>query len=609
MGNAQPPPPYWSRGRGKMMVRVGMALLALGACFASWALAAETADEMLERAGRLEEEGKVAEAVQLYGEILEKYPDNARAYNNFGAVLLRAGKVEEAKFAFTKASELDAKYDTPLSNLGYIYLAVEDDYEKALPPLLAALEINPYNESALNNLRAYYIVQDKYDEAAAEWEKLSRRAPDNARIKRDLADIYIKLGDFAAAEKWAKATLALDADDVDARLSLAFVYRVKGRLADAQQLLAKLAQSHGDVIDVQIALRDVCYAGGKYEDALTPAKAAIELEPSAENYLALARIYFELGRYDDGLAACDRALALRDDAAGRNLKGWGLYRAGKLEEAEAELSLAVARDDGFADAHRNLADVYYQKWLFAQALAHYDKAYRLDPRDQRALVMTGYCYYQLGEVEKADAAFDETLAQFPDNVKALSGKAAVARARGDKEGALAFSVKALEASPENAEALNTAGVLSAEVGDFEASYNYLKKLVALGPQPAYAFANLGVAAARTGRWLEAREAFAAAAAKDPRDFQAQAGLALAAAELKEPDEAEAALAAAEELSPAHPVVLYGRALLAEARGDASSRDEYLGRVLARKKEWDDKGMVADVLTAFVFEEAAAAGEK
>ena len=585
-------------------------MLASAVLCAAPALAQESADEMIERAGRLEQEGKIAEAVQLYGEILEKYPDNAQAYNNFGAVLLRAGKAEEAKFAFEKASELDAAYDTPLSNLGYIYLVIEEDYEQALPPLLAALEINPYNDSALNNLRAFYIVQDRYAEAATEWERLSRNAPDNARIKRDLADIYVKLGDFAAAEKWAKATLALDADNVDARLNLAFVYRFTGRLAEAEKLLVKLARAQPDEADVQIALRDVYYAGGKLEEALEPAKAVIELEPStAENYLALARLYFELRRYDEGLAACDHALQLRDDAMGRNLRGWGLYRAGRMDEAEAELSLAVARDDKFADAHRNLADVYYQKWLFEQALDHYDKAYRVDPRDGRALVMTGYCYYQLGDTEQAEVVFDKALTLFPDNVKALNGKAAVARARGDKEEALALSVKVIDASPGNAEALNTAGVLSAETGDFEASYNYLKKLVEMGPEPSYAYANFGVAAVRTDRWSEARDAFATAATGNPRDFQAQSGLAVAAAELGELDEAEAALDAAEEMSPTNPIVLYGRALLAGARGDAASRDEYLGRVLARKREWDDEGMVADVLTEYVFEQAEAAAGK
>jgi Flp pilus assembly protein TadD len=115
---------------------------------------------------------------------------------------------------------------------------------------------------------------------------------------------------------------------------------------------------------------------------------------------------------------------------------------------------------------------------------------------------------------------------------------------------------------------------------------------------------------RTGRWSEARDAFATAATGNPRDFQAQSGLALAAAELGELDEAEATLAVAEEMSPTNPIVLYGRALLAGARGDAASRDEYLSRVLARKQEWDDEGMVADVLTAYAFEQAeAAAGGK
>ncbi len=387
------------------------------------------------------------------------------------------------------------------------------------------------------------------------------------------------------------------------------MYRLTGRLAEAEKLLVKLAQAQTDDPDVLIALRDVYYANGKLEEALEPARAVAELEPSVPgNHLALARIYFEIRRYDDGLAACDRALELRDDATARNLKGWGLYRAGRLDQAEAELSLAVARDDNFADAHRNLADVYYQKWLFAQALDHYAKAYRVEPSDARALVMTGYCQYQLGEVDKADAIFDGALDEFPDNVKALNGKAAVARSRGEKEEALAYSTRALEASPSNAEALNTAGVLSAETGDFAASYEYLKKLVEMGPEAGYAYANLGVAAVRTGRWAEARDAFAAAAAKDPRDFQAQVGWALAAAKVERLDEAEAALASAADMNPISPIVLYARALLADARGDAAARDEYMAFVLERKKEWDDKGLVADVLTAFVFEQAEAREE-
>jgi tetratricopeptide (TPR) repeat protein len=592
------------------VTRAVTTLLLATALAAYGAPAGETADEMLERAARLEDEGKTAEAVQLYGEIIEKYPDNAQAYNNFGALLVSAGKIPEAKYAFEKAAELDPDYDTPRNNLGYIYLRVEGDFEKAGPLLVAAVELNPYNESALNNLRYYYILQDKYEEAAAEWEKLSRLAPDSARIKRDLADIYIKLGDFDAGEKWAKATLALDADDLDARLNLAFIYRLTGRLGEAEKLLVKLAKTGADVVEVQVALRDVYFARGKYEDALAAAKAVTETgeEAGPEDFLALARIYYELGQYDDGLAACDRALQMRDDAAGHNIKGAGLYLAGRLDEAETELSLAVAREDRFADAHRNLADVYYQKWLFAEALGHYEKAYELNPGDQRALVMSGYCYYQLGDAEAAEAVFDDVLEEFPDNVKALSGKAAVLRARGDARGAYSYSARAVERSPGNAEALNTAGVLAAEVGDFDKSYEYFERLLALEPGPAYTYGNFGVAAVRTGRWEEAREAFEEALARDPKDFQARAGLALVAATL-EPAKAAGAIAAAEELSPTNAVVLYARALEADAQGDAAARDEYLARVLEQKRGGEEKGLIFDVLSAYVFEKAEAAGEK
>jgi Flp pilus assembly protein TadD len=588
-------------------LRAAALALVLAAAFGARA-AADEAEDLLEKAAALEDEGKVAEATQLYAEILEKYPDNARAYNNFGAVLLHAGKKEEAKKAFRKASELDPAYDTPLNNLGYLYL-VDEDYENAGVALRAAAELNANNERTLNNLRALYIVQDEYADAAAEWEKLSRFAPENARIKQDLAGIYIKLGDFAAAEKWAKATLALDAANTDARFNLVFIYRMTSRPAEAERVLAGLAQTNPDDADVRSALRDVYLGQGKLEDALAAARATVELSPGPDAYLGLAAVLYEMRRYDEGVEACDRALALRDDAAARNMKGRGLYLAGRYDEAEAELSMAVARESGFADGHRNLADVYYQQWRFDLALEHYRAAARLDPRDERSRVMIGYCLYQSGDLDGAARVFGDALATFPENAKALNGMAAVARARGDTEAAVDYCLKALAVSPENAEALNTVGVLYGELNDFESSYQYLKRLVALAPGPAYAYANFGVTAARLGKWEEARAAFEAAAAREPGDLQAQAGLALAAARTAKWAQADAAAAAAAAIDAENPIELYARALLAAKNGDRAGRDECLAAVAAAKERWDKEGAVADALTALVFEEAAALAAK
>ncbi len=134
------------------------------------------------------------------------------------------------------------------------------------------------------------------------------------------------------------------------------------------------------------------------QKALAAAEKAVKAAPSPDSWLGLAQVQFQLGRWEDGLGSCDRALALRDDAIGHNVKGWGYYRMGKLDDAEAELSKAVTRDDNFAAAHRNLGDVYYQKWLFPQALEQFTKAAALDGADAYARAMVGYSYYQLGDL-------------------------------------------------------------------------------------------------------------------------------------------------------------------------------------------------------------------
>lgn len=562
----------------------------------------DPADEMLAKAARLEEEGRLADAVQLYGEILAAYPDHPRAYNNFGAVLLRSGKYDEAKKAFERATALDPSYPTPLNNLGYLYLLLED-YVQSESYLSKAAELDPNNESTLNNLRACYIVQDHYEEAAARWEKLAALAPSNARIRQDLSDIYLKLAKLDLAEKWARETAKLDPRNVEAHLNLALVMRLTGRGEEALAILDKAAVIAPDDLTVKVSRRDTLANLKRWEEARDAAQAVVDAEPSPENYYVLATILYELGEYDEGIAACVDGLARRDDAAGYSLLGYGYSLAGRLNEAEEALAKALARNDGLAETRRNLGDVFYQKGLYAAAKEQYDKAFQLEPANPWPLAMSGYCLFLLGDKTGAGITFEKVLATWPTNVKALAGLAAVRREEGKTDEALALATKAVELAPRNPDALNNLGIIYGDAGDFENSYKYLKKLVELGNHELYSLANLGVAAARTGRWKEARDAFEAAVALNPKDVQSQAGLGLAYAQLGEKKAAEQTLAAAEALAPDYPVALYARVVLAEKDGDKDRRAELIKRLLVVKIQWGPEAEKADALIKYAFEKA------
>jgi len=96
--------------------------------------------------------GRNEEAAQAYQQAISAKPDEAGYYNNMGNVLARAGKIEEAKAAYTKSAELDPanaagawlNFGISLSNAGRL--------KEALEPLKKSTELDP------KNAKAWYLL-------------------------------------------------------------------------------------------------------------------------------------------------------------------------------------------------------------------------------------------------------------------------------------------------------------------------------------------------------------------------------------------------------------------------------------------------------------------
>jgi tetratricopeptide (TPR) repeat protein len=89
--------------------------------------------------------GRNDEAINAYQQAIAAKPDNAGYYNNLGNVLARAGKIEDAKAAYTKSAELDPP-NAALAwrNFG-ISLYQAGRMAEAIEPLQKATQIDPKN--------------------------------------------------------------------------------------------------------------------------------------------------------------------------------------------------------------------------------------------------------------------------------------------------------------------------------------------------------------------------------------------------------------------------------------------------------------------------------
>ncbi|MEM7584121.1 MAG: tetratricopeptide repeat protein [Acidobacteriota bacterium] len=136
-------------------------------------------------ANALAADGQLDDARSRYRQALEIQPDYAAAYNNLGALELRAGDTEAARRSFERALELDPKLGDAAANLG-LMAAAAGRLEEAGDRLRRALAIAPESAPIRNNLGVVLLRQGRTGEAAEQFEKAVALDPDYADARSNL---------------------------------------------------------------------------------------------------------------------------------------------------------------------------------------------------------------------------------------------------------------------------------------------------------------------------------------------------------------------------------------------------------------------------------------
>jgi len=114
--------------------------------------------------------GRNDDAINAYQQAVAAKPDNAGYYNNLGNVLARAGKIEEAKAAYTKSAELDpAQAALAWRNFG-ISLYQAGRMTEAVEPLQKATTIDPKNAQGWYLLGACLVASAEYKQTGDKME-------------------------------------------------------------------------------------------------------------------------------------------------------------------------------------------------------------------------------------------------------------------------------------------------------------------------------------------------------------------------------------------------------------------------------------------------------
>ena len=212
------------------------------------AIAAPAAEfyRLYDRAFELTEAGQIDAALKAWTKALELDPEDAKARNNFAALLLRLGKLDEAEAQLKSVLAVNPEFTSVRDNYGLV-LFQRGKIDDAIAEWRKSLEINPRSTEAHGNLGNAYILKHKYKEAAAEWRAALELEPGRLPVLGNIAWLLATCPDKAvrdgkAAVSYAELALKLSGGSDPVVLdTLGAAYAEAGRFAEAIESAKKAA--------------------------------------------------------------------------------------------------------------------------------------------------------------------------------------------------------------------------------------------------------------------------------------------------------------------------------------------------------------------------------
>ncbi len=387
--------------------------------------------------------------------------DNAIAanYDRLAQLFKSKNFKTEAIAAIRKTVELmpdEYRYHEALAK----HLLENGDYDAALTEYTAAMKLAPneffaekMDDKRIELYRRQGTLLDKIEHIETELEKPGLADADIFAHHKQLAKMYLKLGNITYALEVLLKAKQFKPNDIGVNRWLATVYNRQGRRdeanaiymslieidsANAREYHANIAKSYLNVLD--------------FEAATASAKQVIANSPrNPEGYQLLAQIAKQSKNYDTAIDSLKQAIRLRPEAIDTRAELAAVYKlSGKLQQALAQ---------------------YWRCWNLSDNVG--DKLTFVKPLSE--------VYYDLGR--RGD--FAEKLKQMSKSntswVAPVLALSELHRMEGDLPSARFQLAQALNKQRENSELLTHLVQISIELGDIQDALTYQQRLVKVDP--------------------------------------------------------------------------------------------------------------------------------
>jgi tetratricopeptide (TPR) repeat protein len=429
---------------------------------------------------------KSDQALAVYRQMTESFPNDPRPSFLIGSVLLAQGKQADARKALEKSNEISLDYlpaverlvDLDLADKQYaaaidrvqkvidkdpklaqpwalkakIYLA-QRDFAHAEPDLLKAIDLDPKLEPAYQLLAQLYVASNRQEEAIAKLTAFveNNKAAPAAPALMQLAMIQEQLKHFDAARDAYEKLLTVAPNFPLALNNLAVLYSEHLGQLDKAYDLAKRAKEAVNQPHIADTLGWILFKRGDYSNALPLLQeGAGKLPDQPEIQFHLGMAYYMVGEEGPARVALQKAVDARADFPGK-------------DEARRRLTL-LAIPVGTANV---AVRTELQNYL------------RESPNDPVALARLAEVQQREGAVDQAVKTYEKVVADNSSYAPAMRQLALLyGQLSTDSPKAYELVTKARQAFPDDPVIAKTLGILNYRRGLYPQSVELLKEAAA-----------------------------------------------------------------------------------------------------------------------------------
>ncbi len=390
-----------------------------------------SANEALDTARKLYEEGKYSQAVKKAKEIIKANDNEVSAHR----LLVRATYKLTGDLAHLVATYSAAVAKTPNSAvkhyiLGYIY-----DYRNkpssAMKEYGIARELDPTLPYVNYNIGYIHDTRGNHDAAIKYYTEETNNNPDYISSYFNLGKIRIKEKHYEDAIVFFKKMLELDPESVAAHDQLGACYYALNQIGDAMKHWKKTIRiTPADEVEEANVYGLIYNAKGIYVKARHQFFRALKKDPNNPRFHNnLGKSYMDKGIsktfspkkvkwLDEAISEFQKAIELDENyfEAMINL-GEAYNLAGRQDESIETYKMALEKFPTNTIALKALGSAYEYIGYYKDAIKYYNQAIRLDKEDYIAMANLGNCYYKQGMKSSAVEQWDASLKVYPNQPK------------------------------------------------------------------------------------------------------------------------------------------------------------------------------------------------